>query len=106
MTVRAAVERARTSGISAWLSDEFEKLGRVVPDRDVKWALQELTDALSHASPTCREGAVYGLAHIAKRFATATDDVLTRLRVVASDDPSPGVREAAEEVIEDVEDLR
>lgn len=45
-------------------------------------------------SSLVREGVIYGLS------ANLTDDVCERLRSIAQDDPSPGVREAAKEALE------
>lgn len=58
-------------------------------------AEQTLIELLTHEMPMVREGAVYGLARI--RSTTARQ----ALRQVVNEDMSPGVREAAEEALED-----
>jgi len=52
---------------------------------------------LEHPSPLVREGAVYGITSH-----TAFDGVAKKLRQMAATDPSPGVRMAAREVVEDL----
>jgi len=48
---------------------------------------------LGHPSPFVREGAIYGISR------HMTEEVVQRLRELASIDPSPGVRAAAEDVV-------
>jgi len=78
--------------LSADLTFAAEAAGRI-PDSDrVKKALLPL---LKHPSAVVREGAIYGLArHLDKQIATA-------LEKLAYEDDSPGVREAALELISD-----
>lgn len=54
-----------------------------------------LTRLLDHSSPLIREGAVYGLSN------HMSDTVRATLRRVVEGDASPGVREAAQSVLED-----
>lgn len=54
-----------------------------------------LFDLLTHPMPMVREGAVYGLARIGSASARR------KLEEVAEVDTSPGVREAAQEALED-----
>lgn len=58
-------------------------------------AEQTIRSLLTHPSSIVREGAVYGLAEIGS--ATSRD----LLRRIAEQDPSPGVREAATESLDD-----
>lgn len=68
-----------------------EVAGDLADDR----VLAALVKLLDHASPVVREGAIYGLAK------QPIDAYRKRLGVMALHDPSPGVRDAAREVIED-----
>lgn len=68
-----------------------EALGRVSSGH-AKHALLELLD---HAAALVREGAIYGLAH------HLDPAVRQALLEVALNDPSPGVRDAASELIEE-----
>mgnify|MGYP007071587490 CR=1 FL=1 len=70
-----------------------EIAGEALPSAEVVPALREL---LAHASPLVREGAIYGLA----RHPSA--ELRTRLRAIAEADSSPGVRSAAEDVLESI----
>ncbi len=59
-------------------------------------AVPVLIDLLTHEAPLVREGAVYGLAkHLANR------DARDALEFIATFDLSPGVREAADEALEE-----
>ncbi len=58
-------------------------------------ATAALVSLLDHASSVVREGAIYGLAK------QSNNDLRKRLQRLAVYDPSPGVRDAAREVIED-----
>ena len=60
---------------------------------EVRWILVGLLD---HESPLVREGALYGLA----RQPRPLPAMLSVLRRVAEVDPSPGVRSAAQEILE------
>lgn len=73
------------------LSFAAEAAGLVSASELVRAPLLALLD---HASGMVREGAVYGLAH------HMSIDVKARLEYVAENDSSPGVREAAREVLE------
>lgn len=76
------------------LTHAAEIAGRI-PDSDlVRPALVRL---LNHASPLVREGAIYGLVP------HWSAEVATQLQLMSGDDPSPGVREAASEVLENAE---
>lgn len=56
-------------------------------------AIACLCPLLTHARAIVREGAVLGLAH------HLSDEIATALQRLADQDPSPGAREAAEEVL-------
>lgn len=64
-----------------------DELGESVPA-----AITELRALLSHDFAPVREGAVYALAAILGEV----DGVAAELRRMATEDPSPGVREACE----------
>ncbi len=69
-----------------------EALGRIADEKKVAPILLRL---LSHASAVVREGAVYGLGmHLSKK-------VVKKLQKVHRGEPSPGVRQAIEEVLAD-----
>lgn len=70
-----------------------EAAGRI---SDVEAAVKALLPLLEHQSPLVREGTIYGLSRHVGR-----DWVRMRLEFVAKNDPSPGVREAAKETLED-----
>jgi HEAT repeat protein len=71
-----------------------EILGREIPTGQAASALaQVLRD---HPSPLVREGAILGLAHHLQRIG-----VREAIERAAHDDPSPGVRRAALEALED-----
>ena len=73
-----------------------EALGQV-PPAYYPQASQLLRRLLTHPHAVVREGAVYGIAGIAERSPT----VLAFVKPLASDrEPSPGVREAAAEVLD------
>jgi len=86
---------APTAGLRAKLQPHnltciAEALGKREPP-PLRW----LASLARHPSAAVREGAVYGLApHVAMPF------VRVYLEVIASHDPSPGVREAASEALE------
>ncbi len=67
-----------------------EILGRVNESDVVVGPLLELLD---HPSRLIREGAVYGLSW------HATPEVRTRLQALVTEDPSPAVRQAAQETL-------
>lgn len=71
---------------AAEIAGEIEEESSVVP------ALLKLLD---HDSSLVREGAVYGLVN------HLTADVRDRLCLMSLNDPSPGVRDAASDAIED-----
>ena len=67
-----------------------EAAGMLSDSEAVRSALMPL---LGHSISLVREGAIYGLArHL-------NDSVMVALRELAQSDPSPGVREAAKEVL-------
>jgi HEAT repeats len=70
-----------------------EAAGRIA---DRVAAVDALLPLLGNASALVREGAVYGLARHIDR-----GDVRQRLAELATRDPSPGVRDAAREALED-----
>lgn len=73
-----------------------EALGQV-PPAYYPQASQLLRRLLVHSAAVVREGAIYGIAGLAERLPT----VLEFVRPLAGDrEPSPGVREAAAEVLE------
>lgn len=76
----------------AELSFAAEAIGRVTDERV---AIQTLAPLLSHASAVVREGAVYGL----QRVSADDEDIRLLLQAIAAHDPSPGVRDAANEAI-------
>jgi len=77
------------------MSHAAEILGRATAHRPADGAVWVLETLLEHASAPVREGAIYGLAyHLDPRVR----QVLER---VAREDASDGVREAAEETLED-----
>ena len=59
-------------------------------------ALRLLRDGLKHPSPVVREGAIYGLAYL-----RPDETIDAELRAMAAADASPGVREAAADVLDD-----
>ena len=71
-----------------------EILGRDVDTSAVAAMLREIVQ--THPSPLVREGAVLGLSHHLQRIGVR--DTLHR---AAANDPSPGVRRAAAEALED-----
>ena len=88
----ARLVRMLKSGLEpALLTHAAEIAGRELPSDAVLHTLLEL---LAHESPLVREGAIYGLA------AHVGDQVDTGLRKLAENDPSPGVRTAAHDVLE------
>ena len=79
---------------SSRLTYAAEILGRDVPtEQSVATLAKILRD---HPSPLVREGAILGLSHHLDREA-----VRDALRRAASQDPSPGVKRAASEALED-----
>jgi hypothetical protein len=70
-----------------------EILGREVSDATL--VLPALLPLLRHPSPVVREGAILGLAN------HLTHQVREALRRVRQDDPGPGVRQAAEDTLDD-----
>jgi hypothetical protein len=71
-----------------------EIAGRIA---DHSAVVQVLMPLLDHPEPVVREGAIYGLA----RHVIA--EVIERIRDIAANDNSPGVRKAARGLLEDVE---
>ena len=68
-----------------------EAVGMLSDSEAVRAALMPL---LGHSIALVREGAIYGLArHL-------NDSVMAALRELAQSDPSPGVREAAAELLQ------
>jgi hypothetical protein len=67
-----------------------EALGDV---QDSNLVVPVLLQLLDHASSLVREGAVYGLSH------HLNDESMKRLQVLADEDPSPGVRSAANDIL-------
>lgn len=74
------------------LSLAAEAMGR---GRDRGRTERVLLPLLRHRSPMVREGAIQGLS-----AGPISDEALEQLRVTASNDPSPAVREAAAEALE------
>jgi len=75
------------------LSDACEAMGSASVDGPLRdKAAFTLTERLRHQSSIVREGAVYGLAGLGI--------VAFELRALAEHDPSPGVREAARDILE------
>jgi HEAT repeat protein len=68
-----------------------EELGEEAPE---EIAVPALLPLLEHKSPVVREGAIYGLAHH-----LSNEKVKTKLDELAQKDTSPGVREAASDVL-------
>ena len=62
---------------------------------DSALAVSILLPLLSHATPVVREGAVYGICPHLK----SSTEALAVLREMASNDPSPGVRESAQDAM-------
>jgi hypothetical protein len=79
----------------AHLGYAAEALGRGTEGETSHAVIEVLRGLLAHESPLVREGAIYGLAH----HRTARVD--SELRRVAAHDVSPGVREAAADVLEE-----
>lgn len=80
----------------ALLTFAAESLGKV-PPAYYPQASQLLRRLLAHSHAVVREGAVYGIAGLAER----SPSVLAFLeRVAGPDEPSPGVREAAADVLD------
>jgi hypothetical protein len=78
------------------LSHAAEILGQATRAmRPADGVILVLDRLLTHPSPAVREGAVYGLRY------HLTPRVLRRLAQMQEDDPSDGVREAIEDVLED-----
>ncbi len=71
---------------------------------DVVHALTALRTLLRHASPIVREGALYGVANLFSDRREWRVDVVSRVREMAACDPSPGVRSAAADVLEEIDD--
>ena len=78
----------------AHLSYAAEALGRETEGTEGQAVVLVLTRLLEHESPLVREGAVYGLSY---HRSGAVDRVL---RQVERDDASPGVREAAADILD------
>jgi HEAT repeat protein len=70
-----------------------EIAGRISLGQTVRTALLPLLD---HSSPLVREGAIYGL----RQHADAT--VVAKLRTIAMNDPSPAIRKAASDTLDDL----
>lgn len=82
----------------AELSFVAEDVGQVVAHRHQyleEIAVPVLLALLNHASPLVREGAIYGLAD----FASRRPEVARALMRLGWADPSPGVRDAANEAL-------
>jgi len=70
-----------------------EILGELSPDKDL--ARRELLPLASHKSALVREGAVYGLSNF-----LGDNEVRECLSRLSRSDPSPSVREAAEDALD------
>lgn len=79
----------------AHLAYAIEALGRELENEPSPVLTHLFGGLLAHESPLVREGTIYGMAY---HRGPVVDRILRRL---ATDDPSPGVREAASEVLED-----
>lgn len=77
----------------AHLSYAAEALGRETEDAPGQAVVDVLTRLLEHESPLVREGVVYGLSY---HRSPAVDRMLGR---IAAEDASPGVREAAADIL-------
>ena len=98
-TLRRYVMTAKLG--EAHLSIAAEILGRADDeDQTVRAFLLEL---LRHPSPVVREGAVIGLYYHVARY---DDPLLRRIDELRKNDPSPGVRATADEVIEEAEERK
>lgn len=88
--------------MNAELSDELEALGDTCSEDGAPSAFARLREGLKHPSCVVREVAVYGAARLGQRFKSWAPDVVRALSEVSTHDTSPGVREAATEVLEDL----
>lgn len=79
----------------AHLGYAAEALGRGTEDRRSEVVVDILVRLLEHESPLVREGAIYGLA------SHRSAHVDRRLRQISEEDDSPGVREAATDLLDD-----
>lgn len=79
-----------------------ELLGEVSDERIVHPTLRQL---LKHINAIVREGALMGVSsfYMEKR---PPQDILDRLRAIASNDPSPSLRGDAKSILEDLEALQ
>lgn len=80
----------------------LEYLGHQCSIGDADDAMETLCRAAEHPSPTIREGAVYGLAALAKRIPSLSGEIRGYLRDMAREDFSMGVRDACWESLEDL----
>lgn len=88
--------------LAAARADQLEAMGNTTSEDGAASAVAELTAALGKSSTLVREGAIYGLARLAQRFPAWAPDVVRALSNVAFHDPSPSLREAASECLEDL----
>jgi hypothetical protein len=63
-----------------------------------------LFELLAAKDPIVREGAIYGLSYWCRSDTNARARLLAKLREMASGDPSPGVRSAAQDDLEMLEE--
>lgn len=77
-----------------------EILGGEVKDEEI--VLPVLRKLLKHVNAIVREGAAIGISsfYLEKK---PPQDILDRLKVMASNDPSPAIRDTAKSMIEDYE---
>lgn len=73
-----------------------EKVGQMSNHRKI---IQGLMSASHHESVLVREGAIYGLSHHVNK-----PTVMNRISAMASNDPSPTIRECADEAIKDYQE--
>lgn len=88
------------------LCEDLERLGETVPEEGAAAAFDELRDRAKHPSARVRVGAVCGLGALARRFSAWRPSVLSALTEAKSQDADRGVRWAATETLDSLEDLR
>ena len=115
---------------TAWSEEVFEKVARIEPETLVKWidageippaslifaaeilgkwctlhiAMPKLLELSHHRSSLVREGAVHGMKYHLGIHASFYGEI-SRLREMAENDVSSGVRQAAKEALEEFDKI-